>query len=231
MIRFRCRQCDKPFERPNDAAGTLVFCTCGTGNRVPWDISPDPPRPAESQVPEAEEQPLRMKPLDDQSPSSRDRPDDRPHTRMRDSACCFNHQTVAVEQNCEDCKEGFCAACLVSLQGRTLCGPCKNFRLRRMQKPPRMSALAIAALAVALVGAPFGLFCFTFAGAGMGLPGLGFVGLLLPLVALVLGGLALREIETNPQVSGRSLAIASVVTALAFGYLIAIITVTVGQQM
>jgi hypothetical protein len=37
MIQFACKRCGKYFERPNEAAGTLVFCECGLGNRVPWE--------------------------------------------------------------------------------------------------------------------------------------------------------------------------------------------------
>ena len=37
MIFFACKQCGKRFERPNQAAGTLLFCPCGAGTHVPWE--------------------------------------------------------------------------------------------------------------------------------------------------------------------------------------------------
>ena len=36
MIWFTCRQCGKRHVRPEAECGTLVFCECGQGNRVPW---------------------------------------------------------------------------------------------------------------------------------------------------------------------------------------------------
>src|SRR5262249_4493976 len=43
MIHFACKTCGKLFERPDAAAGTLVFCDCGTGNRVPWESTATAP--------------------------------------------------------------------------------------------------------------------------------------------------------------------------------------------
>ena len=37
MIWFECKQCHKKLNRPDNQAGSLVFCTCGTNLRVPWN--------------------------------------------------------------------------------------------------------------------------------------------------------------------------------------------------
>ena len=38
-----------------------------------------------------------------------------------------------------------------------LCGPCKNFRLRSLSRPPKLSVMAILGLIVGLVGGPIAL--------------------------------------------------------------------------
>src|SRR5438445_10151506 len=45
MIWFACRQCDTRQGRPDEEAGTLIFCKCGTSNRVPWESSVEAPVP------------------------------------------------------------------------------------------------------------------------------------------------------------------------------------------
>src|SRR5262245_43586005 len=37
MIWFPCKTCGKKHKRPDEAAGSLVFCSCGEANRVPWE--------------------------------------------------------------------------------------------------------------------------------------------------------------------------------------------------
>ena len=44
MIWFACRQCDTRQGRPDEEAGTLIFCNCGTSNRVPWKAASKRPR-------------------------------------------------------------------------------------------------------------------------------------------------------------------------------------------
>src|SRR5437764_9295277 len=53
MIWFACKQCGKRHGRAESLVGTLVFCECGQGNRVPWastvpepEAPPEPPPPA-----------------------------------------------------------------------------------------------------------------------------------------------------------------------------------------
>src|SRR6185437_14968089 len=118
MIWFACKQCGKRHGRAEHLAGTLVFCECGHGNRVPWS----------STVPESEPEEARPAPL---PPSRVPRPsfdDDRPEpeflrprrTRERrriNSGYCLNHEETPKEATCEACHCSFCSACVVTLQG------------------------------------------------------------------------------------------------------------------
>ena len=46
MIWFACKQCGKRHGRAESLVGTLVFCECGQGNRVPWASTvPEPEAP------------------------------------------------------------------------------------------------------------------------------------------------------------------------------------------
>jgi hypothetical protein len=226
MIWFACKQCNKVFNRPAEQAGTLVFCACGAANRVPWEstvAAPESPaEPGGAALPR-EEQPLRMSPLDEDDDWLRRRTQDRRRPRREvvhpDPAYCFNHSEIASQQTCADCGVGFCTACVISLQGQTLCGPCKNFRLRSLQRPSQVSALAIVALALGLVAAPMGLFCFSSMMMAGKVPVLGYMGTLFPLLTLVMGFLALKQIESNPRLGGRALAITAVLISLVAAYL------------
>jgi hypothetical protein len=202
MIWFVCKQCGKPMKQPENAAGSLVFCPCGQANRVPWESTLAPEAaPAEEAEP------------------ARPRRSRRPEIVPRDTAYCFNHQDVDSEQTCTDCNERFCAACVVTLQGQTLCGPCKNYRLSTLQRSRSVSGLAIGSLAIALAGGPFGC-CLSTMGLGndSGFRGFAVVfvlaAMLLPGLAAALGFLALREIERNPRVGGQTIAIIGAVTGV-----------------
>lgn len=220
MIAFVCKQCGKRHERPDQAAGSLVFCACGQGNRVPWEnaqpLTPLPV-PAETTAPSGV---LDAIPLDAESP--RVVLSHRREQVARDPDCCFNHQDIAAVQTCAACGENFCADCLVVLQGASLCGPCKNFRIRGLQRPPRLSILAVVAFIGALLTGPLG-FCLVSVAAGFKTPGFGFLGVVPPVIVLLMGARALREIEANPNVSGRALAMTAVVTALVGGMFLAIL--------
>jgi hypothetical protein len=148
------------------------------------------------------------------------------HPRQRrriDPSRCLNHDTPT-EKTCDDCRCPFCSACVVRLQDRTLCGPCKNFRIRGMHRPLRTSPMSIIALIVALVGGPVAFFLSLMAvGMHMSIHGdnpagpVGFclVALVLPITGLILGGLALREVESSPTVGGRVLATTATAAAAA----------------
>ena len=141
MIWFACKQCGKRHGRPDEAAGTVVFCDCGQGIRVPWTSteSADGPEPPATQ---------------------REDEWDRPQRRLQPAArhdpnYCLNHPDTASQHTCADCGEAFCADCVVALQGEMLCGPCKNFRIRSLHRPARPSGLAIGSLILGLIGGPF----------------------------------------------------------------------------
>ncbi len=213
MIRFHCNQCGKPFERSDDTAGSLVFCACGAANRVPWPSESLPSPPA------AEASPRR-------SPSGEQRVPDfdppryphEPEVRRRDPAYCFNHTAIPRQHTCSACGEGFCADCVVVLQGQTLCGPCKNFRIRELNRPPRVSALAIVAPILALVAGPVTYFmlliCIGSQPGASAVTSLAFVGLLCQLLAVLLAVLSLRNQANDPRLGGRALAITGLVAAL-----------------
>jgi len=204
MIWFACKQCGKPMRQPDSAVGSFVFCTCGAGTRVPWESTIAPPaEPQPSEPPEPEER----------------RPARRKYEPVEiDPAYCLSHTDVPSEVVCEDCKEHFCQACVLHVRGKTLCGPCKNFRLSRLQRPPRVSGLAIASLILAIIGGPISL-CLSTIGR-MGEPGVspfgvltGLMALLMPAVALLLAFLALNRIERDPRLGGRGLALTGATTA------------------
>lgn len=180
MIRFACKSCGKRHRQPTDAAGSLVFCSCGQANRVPWEST----APA----------------VDDE---------DDPGPRRRDSGRCLNHEDAATTATCPDCGEAFCPRCVVEFQGRQLCAPCKNYRVRQLQRPPRVSGLAIGALVAGLVSAPF-VFCVTLVPLQSGSPGVLFgcavAGMAIGAAALLLGLAGLRQVEAKAGRGGRGLA-------------------------
>jgi hypothetical protein len=225
MIWFACKQCGKHHGRAESLIGTLVFCECGHGNRVPWSSTvPEPelpkepaPRPAPRAAPSPENGDRGPPPPAGDFPRPQRRP--RPFRRP-DPNFCLNHDETASEHTCDACRARFCSACVVTLQGKTLCGPCKNFRVRGLHRPARASALAIVALVLGLVGGALsfvlGVVGASTSATGSVALGLAFclVGLLLPGAGLVLSRFALRDVETKANVRGRSLALTGVMTSL-----------------
>jgi hypothetical protein len=205
MIWFACKQCGKTMRQPDSAVGSFVFCECGAGTRVPWESTiPAPDEPPPSPTPESEER--------------------RPYRRRRepveiDPAYCLNHTDVPSEVACDDCKERFCTACVLQVRGKTLCAACKDFRLSRLQRPPRVSGLAVASLIVAIIGGPIS-FCLSITArvneGGVSVLGLFFclMAILLPAVGLLLAFLALSRIDRNPRIGGRGLALTGATTAV-----------------
>ncbi|MBI2194631.1 MAG: YIP1 family protein [Planctomycetes bacterium] len=47
---------------------------------------------------------------------------------------CVNHPLVADIAQCAQCGKALCADCVVTLEGRELCGPCKNQAVRIVQR-------------------------------------------------------------------------------------------------
>jgi hypothetical protein len=192
MIWFACKNCGKRHKQSADAAGSLVFCACGQANRVPW----------ESTVPAPRER------AEDESPPSS--PRRRRQPRRRDPAYCLNHDEASSVHTCPDCGEAFCPRCLVELQGLRLCGPCKNFRVRQLQRSLPVAGLAVAALVAGLLSAPV-IFCMTIVPATQAAEpgvvlGVAVVGMVIGTAALVLGLFGLREAERQGPRGGRGLA-------------------------
>ena len=129
----------------------------------------------------------------------------------------FNHDDVATEKTCAECKEYFCPNCVVELQGKTLCGPCKNFQVRGLHRPGKIPPLAVVAVIVGMVSSPV-TFCLTLFGSGqMGGVGaviLSIVGLAIPVGGLVVSSMALRQIESRPNAGGRGLAMTGATSSL-----------------
>jgi predicted Zn finger-like uncharacterized protein len=140
----------------------------------------------------------------------------RPTSRRR--LHCFNHDDAPAVHRCVDCGEPFCAACLVLLQKKTVCGPCKDFRLRLLERPPRTSGLAILALVLGLAGTSFGI-CLTalqqsaHPQAWTRAVVLGALGLCAPLLTFMTGADALRAIARTTKLHGHALAIVGMAVA------------------
>jgi hypothetical protein len=229
MIWFACKKCGKKHGRPDSQAGTLVFCECSYGNRVPWASTvaePEPdPDPLPVPLPAIPVPAARPRPEPDRPRDEPDRPYDRPlrrrEPRRANPRYCLNHEDAPSEQVCQDCKASFCAGCVVTLQGQTLCGPCKNFRVRALNRPARVSGLSIVTLVVGLIGGPV-TFCLNNYNVGLQQmqPSLAvaivlsLVALLVPAAGVVLGWLALREMEAKPNTGGRALALTGAASGL-----------------
>jgi hypothetical protein len=226
MIWFACKQCGKRHGRAEHLAGTLVFCECGQGNRVPWTSTVPEPEPAEAQpVPPPAPRPRASRPAFDE-----DRPEPeilRPRrTRERrrpNPAYCLNHEETPKQATCDACHASFCSACVVTLQGQTLCGPCKNFRVRGQHRPARMAPLAVVAFVLALVSTIVSLF-LTFMAIGVQTTmesGVAFavacclIGCAFAGSELVLGWLAVRQIDRQPSLGGRGMAMTGATAGLA----------------
>lgn len=225
MIQFACRYCGQLLVREDHVAGTVVICTCGGTNHVPLggDALPEP-RPEPLPAPPPATGPL-VEMLSDVLPLE---PSELPSLPPGDR--CLNHPDRPKEQTCEACQEGFCPACVVRFQGQILCGACKNFRLRVLQRPSKVSGLAVASLVIT-----FGLgvcgHCLVFAGAGARQPGVGMLGIVPQIVALILGIMAVREVETKPRTTGRALAMTGLLAAGVVFIELILLSLLVHQQL
>ena len=101
----------------------------------------------------------------------------------------------------------------MTFQGKVLCGPCKNFRIRQMHQPAELSLLALFSPIVAVAGGFVALFISAIA-VQMGAPAFGFVFVAPQVGALGLGLAAMRRIESNPLLKGRPLAMTGMIAAV-----------------
>jgi hypothetical protein len=224
MIWFACKSCGKQHGRAENLAGTMVFCDCGQGNRVPWSSTvpepepePEPARAAEP-APVPPRQPAAPPPPIEDFPSP---PPRRREPRRINPAFCLNHEDDASTAVCAACRCSFCAACVATLQETTLCGPCKNFRVRGLHRRSHVAPLAIAAFVVALISGPVAFVLGLVAVGSRSLTGMSIalvfcvVAMLLPAGAFALSWAALKQIETTSGRGGRVLAAIGATTALA----------------
>jgi hypothetical protein len=118
---------------------------------------------------------------------------------------------------------------VTTLQGRTLCGPCKNLSLRKLQKPRRPSALAVLSPVLSLIVAPVMVIAMpmmagfmmaasmgggTSGGEGLAIAAVALFGVGLQLIAFLLGLGGLKITESNSHLSGQSLAITGMIAAV-----------------
>ena len=232
MIWFTCKKCGKTHGRPDNSAGTMVFCDCGNGNTVPWESTAAEPVAAPVAAPprSPDLNPIQFDPMPitggPAAPPSttypvgkpmtledEERPYRRGRTEKRDPDYCFNHQRKPRLQACADCDENFCADCLVKFQGVTLCGPCKNFRARRQELPPVTSTMASASLIIPLIAGPLTM-CLLVANPGnRTIYTLSWLALVPQILALGLGIWALYDAEKESKGGGQWVALTGVATA------------------
>ena len=224
MIWFSCQQCGKTHSRPESASGATIFCECGTGTIVPWESSAAEPSvpPPLPDVPAA----LKLEPVTFDAVPSKPGPPSRARKRARlrrrDPLFCLNHEEVARHGACADCSESFCRGCLVSFDDATLCGPCKNYRVKNLQRALPPSNLAIVSMLLALLSAPVTL---AFLPAGhAGFPWLSLLALVPQGLAAALAMLALRGAAKDLHAAGRSLAFTGIVSAAVTTLLIILLT-------
>jgi hypothetical protein len=235
MIWFGCKQCGKVHGRPEHSIGAMIFCDCGQGLTVPWESTVT--EPANAAALEAAQraqaapkpEPLRAEPLNFELPAPSRRAASEPPPRSRrsrrgrgepDPAVCFNHDTLPKQHVCAECELSFCDACVATFRGRLLCGPCKNYEARLLQRAPRVSGWALVSFFLAFL-ATFFVFWV-----GRGYWALGGL-LTVQALALLTGFAALRRIDRDHHVGGRPQAITGIVIAAVVMMIAVMATFTV----
>jgi hypothetical protein len=214
VIWYNCKGCGKKQKRPPEAAGTLVFCTCGVSNRVPWESTAEPEPDTLPEKPRRPRAPPDLDERREERDTSR-----RSEPQLRNPAYCLNHDEATPDHKCADCGERFCPRCVVSFQGVVLCGPCKNFRVRGLQRPLSITPMSIAAPVLGLVVAIFLFFIFVIpasldaATATRSL--LAVLGLMVALIALGASVYAVWQVDSRAGRGGRGLAMSGVAFGLA----------------
>jgi hypothetical protein len=101
---------------------------------------------------------------------------------------CRNHAQVEAVDRCAGCAEAFCADCLVEIQGKKYCGPCKVMVLAgQVPLPPDSETLPCKEADEALKYAIIGIFCF---------------GIILEPMAISKALKAKKMIEADPRLMG-----------------------------
>lgn len=224
MIWFACKGCGKHHGRAEHLAGTLVFCECGQGNRVPWSSTVAEPEPEEARPLPPPRPRVPSPPVeDDRSEPELLRPRRTRERRRINSAYCLNHDETPKEATCDACHCSFCSACVVSLQGQTLCGPCKNFRFGGLSRPARLLPLAVVAFVLGLVSIVVSMILTIVSVVATVVAETGIiVAIICCLIAMVLAGgelvvgwMALRQLDRQPTLGGRALAMTGAAAGLA----------------
>lgn len=224
MIWFACKKCGKAIGRPDSSAGALIFCDCGHASRIPWESSIAPPRPEPATAKLAD--PI---PFDAPLPPPPPRVERRTRHTPIDANVCFNHTSVDKSAVCSACGLSFCDRCLTSFEQQTLCGPCKNYRTRLLQRRPEPSKLALASFLLALAAGPMLLILIGLTRS----PGTGpflLLALLPPAMALAAGALALRWIHRGKNRAGEHLAVSGISLGAVVAFL-AMLIVMFGEKL
>jgi hypothetical protein len=239
MIWFACKKCSKVHGRPENSSGAMIFCDCGQNLMVPWEsTAKEPPMPDPVELPLAPTLEPLMFPTTSSNgpaatldrPSSRNRESERPSRGRRrrkhvvDPNICFNHERTPSKTVCRDCGLGFCDQCLVEFEGASLCGPCKNFRIRLVQQPQETPGLAVLALLGALLTTPF-FFCLLPLGKQNAMPMLALIAILPEIGAMLAAVVVLSRLGKSGKTGGRSLAFATIVASLVLTFLMGLLTI------
>ena len=238
MIWFACKKCGKVHGRSDNSGGAMVFCECGQSLTVPWEsTAKEPPMPDPVELVLAPTlDPLMFPTTKSDGPAatldrqpSRDRDNDRPSRGRRrrkhvvDPNICFSHERTPSKTVCRDCGLGFCDQCLVDFEGVSLCGPCKNFRIRLVQQPQDLPGLAVLALLGALLSTPF-FFCLLPVGKSNGMPMLALISILPELGAFLAAMAVLTRLNRSGKTAGRSLAFATITASVVLTFLMGLLT-------
>ena len=228
MIWFACPKCKQAHGRPENSSGSMVFCPCGQGLTVPWESTIAEPAnvPVVVVPPAGRAQPLSFGGPSKPEPIAPLPPARAARRRGRvepDPKVCLNHESRPKQKTCADCGLSFCDDCVVTFRGQDLCGPCKNYEAKLLQRPPKVSFLALtsvlaAFLAVVLVvGAP--------SGRGTVFTVLMVIALAVQTLSFLMGLFALRLLQADRRIGGRGLAITGMATASFTALLTIAITV------
>ncbi len=228
MIWFACGKCGKVLGRPDNAVGAMVFCDCGHGLTVPWEsTAPEPSHVPAVVLPKV----ARAEPLSFDGISQPVTADPQPPPRSRrrrarfevDPNVCLNHEARAKQKICADCGLSFCDDCVVAFRGQTLCGPCKNYETKLLQRPPKASALALASAAVAFAAGLLVL-CMPW-NKPMVLSVIALIALAVQALAFLAGLFAWKKTQSDPRFGGQGLAITGMAAASFLAVLTIVLTV------
>ncbi len=111
---------------------------------------------------------------------------------------CRNHPGVPAVDRCTGCAEGFCANCLVEVQGRRYCGACKVLAVQG-QPVVEEATIPCKQAKEALTYGIIGLFCF---------------GVILGPIAISKALKARKMMEANPRLSGGGMATAGLILGI-----------------